>query len=343
MPVKKLKEKNWEFRFKIGGVERRRKNFATKQEAMLAEQKCRKEFLMYDDKENDLKTIYSMYKIKRGQKLKLSTLEKDEGQIEKYIFPYFKELSKITRPSLFAWKKKIVELKMSERYTNQILKCFRGLLTFASTYSTFDAKLLTELDNVSFHEIKEEMKIWSLEEFDKFINTFEEYDPFKLLFTTLYYSGLRISELLALTKKDIKGNELDINKRLESRVGNEKFLTTLKTQQSNRRVLMPEFIINQLKQIDNKDSAYLFPCGLSTIRRHHEKHCKLANVPIIRLHDFRHSHASFLINNGASIRLVSERLGHSSPSITMDVYWHIMKDEQSKIINVIQGAKNDKK
>lgn len=187
------------------------------------------------------------------------------------------------------------------------------------------------------------MKIWSLEEFDKFINTFEEYDPFKLLFTTLYYSGLRISELLALTKKDIKGNELDINKRLESRVGNEKFLTTLKTQQSNRRVLMPEFIINQLKQIDNKDSAYLFPCGLSTIRRHHEKHCKLANVPIIRLHDYRHSHASFLINNGASIRLVSERLGHSSPSITMNVYWHIMKDEQSKIINVIQGAKNDKK
>ena len=48
-------------------------------------------------------------------------------------------------------------------------------------------------------------------------------------------------------------------------------------------------------------------------------------------------------NNGVSIKLTSERLGHSSTSTTMDTYWHIIQNEQDKLLNILESAKNDKK
>ena len=135
----------------------------------------------------------------------------------------------------------------------------------------------------------------------------------------------------ALTKKDISNNELIINKRLEVKA-KIKGITTLKTASSNRRVLMPSSIIDKLRSLD---SDILFPTSETQIRRKLLEYIKRASVKPIRIHDFRHSHASFLINSGCSIRLVSERLGHSSPSITMDYYWHLLPNEQEKVVNLI--------
>lgn len=60
MSIKKIKDREWSFRFKINGVERRRKGFVTKQEAMQAEDECRKELMQYGNSEKDLTKIYAM-------------------------------------------------------------------------------------------------------------------------------------------------------------------------------------------------------------------------------------------------------------------------------------------
>ena len=51
---------------------------------------------------------------------------------------------------------------------------------------------------------------------------------------------------------------------------------------------------------------------------------KSAGLPHTRLHDLRHAHASFLIKQGIPAKVISERLGHSGISITMDTYGHLM-------------------
>lgn len=151
-----------------------------------------------------------------------------------------------------------------------------------------------------------------------------------------YFNEMGISELKALTPNDIIGNELSITKRLEVKA-KVKGITTLKTASSNRRVLMPSAIIDKIKTITN--DGLIFPTSETQIRRKLDEYIKKSGVKKIRLHDFRHSHASFLINSGCSIRLVSERLGHSSPSITMDYYWHLLPNEQEKIIDFIEKEK----
>jgi integrase len=53
-------------------------------------------------------------------------------------------------------------------------------------------------------------------------------------------------------------------------------------------------------------------------------------VPVIRLHDLRHTHASHLLAAGVNVKVVSERLGHASVSFTLDTYGHVMPGQQAE-------------
>ena len=56
-----------------------------------------------------------------------------------------------------------------------------------------------------------------------------------------------------------------------------------------------------------------------------------ADVKKIRVHDLRHSHASLLINNGANIKAVSERLGHDDIKTTLNTYGHLYKNQDNAL------------
>ena len=59
----------------------------------------------------------------------------------------------------------------------------------------------------------------------------------------------------------------------------------------------------------------------------------------LRLHDLRHSHASFLINNGVDVLLISKRLGHSNTAMTLNVYSHLYSNKENEAINIINKLK----
>ena len=88
-----------------------------------------------------------------------------------------------------------------------------------------------------------------------------------------------------------------------------------------------------------KETWFVFgdelPFRETTIQVRKNKYCRLAGVKQIRIHDFRHSCASFLIQNGASIVLVSKYLGHSKISITLDTYTHLYENELKKVSSLI--------
>ena len=56
----------------------------------------------------------------------------------------------------------------------------------------------------------------------------------------------------------------------------------------------------------------------------------MSNLPKIRFHNLRHTAASFMLNYGIPLLIVSRRLGHSKPSITLDVYGHLIPSRQEE-------------
>jgi integrase len=68
-----------------------------------------------------------------------------------------------------------------------------------------------------------------------------------------------------------------------------------------------------------------------------DKIIEQTGLPYIRIHDLRHSHASYLIKNGANMYAVSRRLGHSSIQMTIDRYTHLLPDAQDEVLQAIDG------
>ena len=77
------------------------------------------------------------------------------------------------------------------------------------------------------------------------------------------------------------------------------------------------------------------PITNGKIRRRKNRICKLSDVKQIRIHDFRHSCASLLINNGANITLVAKYLGHTKIDETLNTYSHMFKSKLNDIVSTI--------
>ncbi|MDR1003203.1 MAG: tyrosine-type recombinase/integrase [Oscillospiraceae bacterium] len=73
----------------------------------------------------------------------------------------------------------------------------------------------------------------------------------------------------------------------------------------------------------------------TSIQKHNVKYSELAGVKTIRIHDFRHSHASLLSNEGINIQEVSRRLGHSNISMTWNTYSHLYPREEERAISIL--------
>lgn len=189
---------------------------------------------------------------------------------------------------------------------------------------------------------------WTPDQFDVFIDTFSESDPARVAFLTLYYTGLRIGELLALTVSDINLSErvLSVSKTLYREHG-EIYITPPKTPTSNRDVVLPPFLCDILEQHISKTykpdpDTRIFRETDKQLRKMLNEHADATGLPRIRLHDFRHSHASLLIELGFSALLVAERLGHANVNITLNTYSHLFPSKQSQVADRLQSLVESK-
>lgn len=69
----------------------------------------------------------------------------------------------------------------------------------------------------------------------------------------------------------------------------------------------------------------------------------MAGLKKIRIHDFRHSHASFLANNGINIQEIARKLGHSKVDITWNTYSHLYPKEEERAITVLNSIEKPEK
>ena len=195
-----------------------------------------------------------------------------------------------------------------------------------------------------------EKNVWTMEEFEKFISCVDK-EIYKQLFIVLYYTGLRIGEALALQWSDFENNELHITKAITRKTESGKYeLKETKNISSIRDVdvgkvlgdYLRTFKAHEMKHIGFREDWFIFGrtqhLPQTSIDRVKDTAIKKAGVKRIRLHDFRHSHASNLIANGINIVAVSRRLGHSDINITLSVYTHLLKKNELELTHFIDNS-----
>lgn len=91
------------------------------------------------------------------------------------------------------------------------------------------------------------------------------------------------------------------------------------------------------KLYDLKDTDRVFPFTKSFINNAMARACKATGVKKIRIHDIRHSHASYLINLGCAPLLISERLGHEKIQTTLSTYSHLYPNKHQEIVDIMQS------
>lgn len=144
-------------------------------------------------------------------------------------------------------------------------------------------------------------------------------------------TGFRRSEIFGLTWNDIdfEKKTISINKGRHFLSGKGMYTSKPKTKASNRTIIIPNSLISTLKKykIVYEDNEYLFE-GLSMdgITAWFKKWQIKNNIPVIKFHDLRHTHATLLLLQGVDLKTIQNRLGHSDISMTMNTYTHVLEE-----------------
>jgi len=187
------------------------------------------------------------------------------------------------------------------------------------------------------------MQTWEEDEVARFLEATEA-SPYYALFFTALFTGMRRSELLALTWQDIDFifSQVYVNRSLHHLKDGSYVFTDPKSTRSRRVIKLSPASILILKEyyekqklerdmlgIPIKDTDLVFchldgkPLRPNTVTNAWRFLCSKAGVKPIRLHDARHTHASLLLKQGVHPKVVQERLGHASIQMTIDLYSHV--------------------
>lgn len=153
----------------------------------------------------------------------------------------------------------------------------------------------------------------------------------------LFWCGLRLGELLALTLDDIDFENATLKIRHSyQKINGEAYLSDTKTVNGIRKVYLPQRLVEELQDYTNglyiKDNkTHIFPVSKSNMHNIMNKGCEECGVKRITIHGLRHSHASLLIELGFQPLLVSERLGHENIETTLQTYSHLYPNKQQEV------------
>ena len=185
-------------------------------------------------------------------------------------------------------------------------------------------------------EERKEMLFWTKAEYQKFSDAMMDKPMSYYAFQVLYWCGIRVGELLALTPADFDFERgiLSISKSYQRLKGKD-VITTPKTKKSNRKILMPEFLTQEMQDYIKmfygaKSNDRIFPISKHYLHHEMDRGSKTTGVKRIRIHDIRHSHVSLLIDMGFSALAIADRVGHESIDITYR-YAHLFPSKQKEM------------
>lgn len=299
--------------------------------------------------------LFPLYLRDVKDRVKPNTYYNLKRVLEHYVFPFFRRMPvmEITNAYLDT-----VNAKINSRKKNvyQQPSACRGLVRYLrKTNPVLDVDCIHSKKN--YKPKDEDCQIYDKPQFERLLATVEN-ESDRFMFTLLFYYGLRCGELLGLKWSDFDGGTLSIRRSVSRRGADGKpEFTTLKTKNSVRDYPIIKAVKPFLETLP-RDSVYCFPTRCGTPRRTRErkgifptlgpsevrrivlKHAKLAGLPHIKIHGFRHSCVSYLLSQGMNYRTVARWVGDTE-EVILQTYSHLVPDEKDQIANFLDETYDD--
>ena len=354
MPVYKDKNGKWKVNYRYTdylGKSRQttKRGFATRRESVPweREQKLRLEATM----DMTFGSFVELYITDMKIRVKENTWHTKEHIIRTKILPYFKDrkIDEIKSRNIVSWQNELLthQKKNGELYSPTYLKSVHSQLSAIFNHAVKYYGLRNNPAKMAGGMGKEEskdMQFWTQKEYLTFLEAVMDKPMSFYAFEMLYWTGIREGELLALTPADFnfETGTVSINKTY-TRIEGRDIITDPKTTKANRMIRMPDFLIDEMKE------CIRIQFGLSQTDRvfrvtkyflHHEmgRGVKESGVKRIRIHDFRHSHVSLLIEMGFSAVAIADRVGHESIDITYR-YAHMFPSTQDAMARELSNMR----
>lgn len=307
--------------------------------------------------ENLAEQYFKYKKLKTKQK----TIDNITYNINKHFVNYFKDknFGDLTTQDIMKYYEYIANLKIKNQSKNIIMVNVLDAIEFFDVMEMIPPEIVRRFKRIlQKFDIIEEAKNDYLEtdEVKRLLDTFTDTSikgkMHKLMIYTLIYSGLRKSELLALTffDIDIVKHTINVNKQVcDSLSKHTREVVYYTKTNKNKEVVVPTFLIDmfieymQLRNATGNDIIFTLKHNKYLFKNYPNKvlnrHLEMADLKHVKIHDLRHTFCTMLYDLGAEEQFVAQQMGHSSPNTSHLVYEHLTKDRLNKNINIIENIK----
>ena len=350
MEIKSYKKKNgdtaYKFRVYVGkenGKDKyvKRQGFPTKAKARAALLQLQDDLENSEEKKKEItvKEVAEKWLKEYADTVQDSTYIKTERNLQNHIYPTLgdQKISSLTplqlQEQVNAWSKKLVYGRKMKGLMNNICK-------YAIRHGYISTNPVESVTTLVKKRVDTDSDFYDKEELKSFLELVDQTDELrkKVLFRLLAFTGARKGEVLALKWEDWTNNTLSINKAITRGFDGESVGAT-KNKSSNRLISLDKKtsdLLTELRKM-NPTTTYIFenefgkPIPGTLPRKWLQQIVKDSDMRPIRIHGFRHTHASLCFEAGMTLKQVQYRLGHSDLKTTMNIYTHITREAKDDI------------
>lgn len=311
------------------------------------------------EKVGDFCDVY--YKEYAERFLKTSTLGGIRSSIKIWIKPHLgnKKISKLTRIDIQRWINLITDSGKSPKTVQNHYMILRQIMNYAVDMGVIDD---SPCKNIRLPKRnKHEVSYYTLEDVRELLRALDASSnlTLKTAILILLFGGLRKGELLGLNWEDVdyENATIHVHRTRMFASGKGLYEDTPKTASSIRYVSLPQEVINTLRRLQLEQKKRRLVLGASYIAsdavlqgtfgaplypsvlcRQFDRFLTDHELPRITLHGLRHTHASMLAHMNTDKMQISERLGHSELSTTLNIYTHLFENADKQIADNLQTA-----
>lgn len=307
-----------------------------------------------------VRELYEEYLKVKEHEIRTVSLAKTKSILSNGVLPFVGDvrLNKLDMQTLSKWKTTVSEQKTTITTKKNVYKMFRALLNYAVKMDYLAKNPLLKIGDFKepyFEKPQDKLNYYTADQFARYIevaakhcNTLNDYGYY-VFFNIAFYTGMRKGEINALKWSDIDNNIVHIRRSVTQKVKGQNMETPPKNRTSYRDIQIPRRLVDILKkhkerqQKEKRFTDDFRVCGGYTvlsdtsIENRNKKFAAEADLPHIRIHDFRHSHASLLANEGINIQEIARRLGHAKIEMTWNTYSHLYPREEERAVKILDS------
>lgn len=300
--------------------------------------------------------VYKMWFEQHKATVKESSAYIHNTIIKVQILPYFGTL-RVDKIDTAYCQKQVNRIFKTLKNYNSAINLIRRIFEYAKVMKQIKTNPMNDViipkKRKTLDYTDKTVNFYTKEQLRTFLETLKEHAPYQMyvVFRVMAFTGMRKGELAALKWSDVdfENGTISINRTVAFNNAGKFHIQTPKTRKSIRTISTDTITLNALKTWKNELRKELFKQGqnidkgdefifrtqkgnfiIKYIDKFLPSFLKKYDLPPIKPHGFRHTHASLLFESGASIKEVQDRLGHENIKTTMDIYTHVTKSAREK-------------